>query len=187
LTRRLITSVPRDKPEIIKPKNNPGLFFSSNFGGFNLDNDDETNQGTSFFRPASPSFGAPDQGPSFFRSAKPSFGAQSQGPSFFRATAPPSYGAAYQKPTEKTKSRNIPTVDSCKWSFNHTKNGPADGNTLNRKSVFRMSRLDLDWFNGNPRKCPTFITNFRDLVNDDQAISSNQKMGFLQSCLKPNI
>jgi hypothetical protein len=42
-----------------------------------------------------------------------------------------------------------------------------------------MPRLDLDPFDGDPRKWLTFIANFRDLVNDDQAISSTQKMALL--------
>jgi hypothetical protein len=50
-----------------------------------------------------------------------------------------------------------------------------------------MPRLDLDPFDGDPRKWLTFIANFRDLVNDDQAISSTQKMALLRSCLKSNI
>jgi hypothetical protein len=51
-----------------------------------------------------------------------------------------------------------------------------------------MPKLDLDPFNGDPKKWPTFIiANFQDLVNDDQAISNTQKMALLRSCLKSNI
>ena len=50
-----------------------------------------------------------------------------------------------------------------------------------------MPKLDLDPFDGDPRKWPTFIANFRDLVNNDGKLSTTQKMALLRSCLKPNI
>ncbi|XP_045029733.1 uncharacterized protein LOC123472386 [Daphnia magna] len=175
------TEVTVEAPNIRRETNQGPSFFRPDAPSFEI-----PNQGPSFFRPDASSFGVPNQGPSVFRSAAPSFGAQSQGASYYCATAPPSDGAN-QRSSEKNENRKSPTVDSSKWSFNQTKYGPANSNTPNRKSVFRMPRLDLDPFDGDPRKWPTFIANFKDLVNDDQAISSTQKMALLRSCLKPNI
>ena len=50
-----------------------------------------------------------------------------------------------------------------------------------------MPKLDLDPFDGDSKKWPTFIANFGDVVNDDQPISNTQKIMLLRSCLKSNI
>ncbi|EFX66040.1 hypothetical protein DAPPUDRAFT_116753 [Daphnia pulex] len=85
LIRRRIPNFSRDNPEAVNPNPNPVFFNSSSFDDLSLDDDDETNPGTSFFRSATPSFGTSHQDPSFSRYVLPSFGAQNHGTSFFQS------------------------------------------------------------------------------------------------------
>jgi hypothetical protein len=105
LIRRPKASVSHDKPEAVNPNSDPGFFNSSSVDDFNLEDEDETNPGTSFSRPAAPLFGTSDQDSSFFRSATPSFGTSHQYPSFCYF-APPSFEAQ----SHMTRHSSVPLL-----------------------------------------------------------------------------
>jgi Protein of unknown function (DUF1759) len=55
------------------------------------------------------------------------------------------------------------------------------------KSVFKLPRIDLEKFDGDPKNWPTFSANFRDLVDSDSALTTTQKMALLRMCTTPDI
>ena len=88
---------------------------------------------------------------------------------------------------EKSKEGKI--IDSSNWSFdvkdnqNSTSSGPA-GNTF---SVFRLPKMDIKLFDGNPKNWQDFIAIFRDLVHNNINLTTTEKMAILKRCLTQEI
>ena len=57
----------------------------------------------------------------------------------------------------------------------------------NSRSVFRLPKLDLKPYDGDPKKWPDFIAIFRDLVHSDSSLSATEKMALLKRSLSEEI
>lgn len=55
------------------------------------------------------------------------------------------------------------------------------------RSVFRLPKLDLKPYGGDPEKWPDFIANFRDLVHSDTSLTCTENMALLKRSLSEEI
>ena len=56
-----------------------------------------------------------------------------------------------------------------------------------RHSLFRRPKIDIEQFNGDPHSWPRFIASFNDMIQADPALSQNDKLRLLKSCLSDRI
>ncbi|EFX61622.1 hypothetical protein DAPPUDRAFT_272423 [Daphnia pulex] len=79
--------------------------------------------------------------------------------------------------------------DANNWSFNL--NGKEDrqptGIHGSAHSVFRLPKMDLKPFDGDPKNWQDFIAIFRDLVHNNSSLTTTQKMAILKRCLTSEI
>ena len=85
--------------------------------------------------------------------------------------------------------KEVNIIDSSNWSFDakHQDNGPATNPTGTPFSVFRLPKMDLKQFDGDPKNWQDFIAIFRDLVHDNNSLTTTQKMAILKRLLTPEI
>ncbi|KAI9550991.1 hypothetical protein GHT06_006146 [Daphnia sinensis] len=57
----------------------------------------------------------------------------------------------------------------------------------NTRSVFRLPKMDLKPYDGDPKKWPDFVAMFRDLVHLDDTLSTTEKMAILKRSLSDEI
>ncbi|XP_046632214.1 uncharacterized protein LOC124311889 [Daphnia pulicaria] len=80
-------------------------------------------------------------------------------------------------------------MDANNWSFNL--NGKEDrqppGIHGSAHSVFRLPKMDLKPFDGDPKNWQDFIAIFRDLVHNNSSLTTTQKMAILKRCLTSEI
>jgi hypothetical protein len=78
--------------------------------------------------------------------------------------------------------KEVNIIDSSNWSFdaNYKENGPATNPTGTPFSVFRLPKMDLKQFDGDPENWQDFIAIFRDLVHDNNSLTTTQKMAILK-------
>ena len=81
--------------------------------------------------------------------------------------------------------KEVNIIDSSNWSFdaNYKENGPATNPTGTPFSVFRLPKMDLKQFDGDPKNWQDFIAIFRDLVHDNNSLTTTQKMAILKRLL----
>ena len=80
-------------------------------------------------------------------------------------------------------------IDSSSWSFDvkDNGNGPRTNQTGTPVSVFRLPKMDLKPFDGDPKNWQDFFAIFRDLVHNNSSLTTTQKMAILKSCLSAEI
>lgn len=88
---------------------------------------------------------------------------------------------------EKLKEGKI--IDSSNWSFDvkDNQNSPSTGQAGNTFSVFRLPKMDIKPFDGNPKNWQDFIAIFRDLVHNNINLTTTEKMAILKRCLTQEI
>jgi hypothetical protein len=85
--------------------------------------------------------------------------------------------------------KEVNIIDSSNWSFdaNYKDNGPATNPTGTPFSVFRLPKMNLKQFDGDPKNWQDFIAIFSDLVHDNNSLTATQKMAILKRLLTPEI
>ena len=54
-------------------------------------------------------------------------------------------------------------------------------------NALRRPKIDIEQFNGDPHSWPRFIASFNDMIQADPALSQNDKLRLLESCLSDRI
>jgi hypothetical protein len=105
-----------------------------------------------------------------------------------RNEPPPTY-CSIEEEDESSNTANGKTINSSNWSFppNKEKDEGETSQTVSSLSVFRLPKLDLKPFDGDPKNWQNFISIFKDLVHNNKSISTTQKMAILKQCLTADI
>ena len=72
-------------------------------------------------------------------------------------------------------------------SLSSTRTAESNDVSRNTRSVFRLPKIDLKPYDGDPRKWPDFIAIFRDLVHCDNTLTTTEKMAILKRSLSEDI
>ncbi len=78
-------------------------------------------------------------------------------------------------------------MDGQQQQFIVVKKKDSTESNRNTRSVFRLPKLNLKPYDGDPKKWPDFIAIFRDLVHSNSSLSSTEKMALLKRFLSEDI
>ena len=104
---------------------------------------------------------------------------------------PPSYKKvdwnAFSSKQHTSFKKEKPMIDSASWSFFDDTHSTRQHAAAPSRSVFRVPKIDLKPFDGDPKKWQDFIAIFKDLVHSDPNLTTTQKMAVLKQCLSDDI
>jgi len=101
-------------------------------------------------------------------------------------------GATANPPTSSNPFKAVPnTINFREWTTNNnssfSSSRDSSDTSRNTSSIFRLPKLTLKPFDGDPKKWPDFIAIFRDLVHSNPSLTITEKMAVLKWSLSQEI